>query len=158
MIRVSLFMTVLIDCIAILLMIAADQFSKFFIVRHFALGQKLTVIPGFFAITNVRNTGAGFSILTDQTAFLSLVSIAAVIALIYLLSKERSVATRISYLLIIAGAAGNLIDRLRLGYVVDFLDFYIIGYDFPVFNIADSFITIGCVLLILINLKDIRHA
>ncbi|MBR4462388.1 MAG: signal peptidase II [Erysipelotrichaceae bacterium] len=139
-------------------MIFADQFSKFFIVSHFALGQKLTVIENFFQITNVRNTGAGFSILTDQTAFLSAVSLLAVIALIYLLRKEKDLLTRISYLMIIAGAIGNLIDRFRLGYVVDFLDFYIFGYDFPVFNIADSFITVGCFLLILINLKESRHA
>ncbi|MBQ6560660.1 MAG: signal peptidase II [Erysipelotrichaceae bacterium] len=139
-------------------MIFADQFSKFFIVRHFALGQKVSVIPGFFNLTNVRNTGAGFSILTDQTAFLSAVSVIAVIALIYLLRKEKDLFTRISYLMIIAGALGNLIDRFRLGYVVDFLDFYIFRYDFPVFNIADSFITIGCFLLILINIKESRHA
>lgn len=158
MIRVSLFMTVLIYIVAVGLMIFADQFSKFFIVSHFALGQKLTVIENFFQITNVRNTGAGFSILTDQTAFLSAVSLLAVIALIYLLRKEKDLLTRISYLMIIAGAIGNLIDRFRLGYVVDFLDFYIFGYDFPVFNIADSFITVGCFLLILINLKESRHA
>ena len=118
----------------------------------------MTVIPGFFQLTNVRNTGAGFSILTDHTEFLSAVSLLAVIALIYMLRKEKSVLTRISYLMIIAGAIGNLIDRFRLGYVVDFLDFYIFGYDFPVFNVADSFITIGCFLLILINLKDMRYA
>ena len=151
-------MTIVIDIAAVVLMIFADQFSKFFIVRNFALGQKMTVIPGFFQLTNVRNTGAGFSILTDHTEFLSAVSLLAVIALIYMLRKEKSVLTRISYLMIIAGAIGNLIDRFRLGYVVDFLDFYIFGYDFPVFNVADSFITIGCFLLILINLKDMRYA
>ncbi len=158
MIRVSLFMTILIYVIAILSMLAADQFSKFYIVKHFALGQKMTIIPDFFRLTHVHNTGAGFSILTDQTTFLSAVSLIAVIALIYLLRKEKDLLTRISYLMIIAGALGNLIDRFRLGYVVDFLDFVIFGYDFPVFNVADTFITVGCILLILINLKESRHA
>ncbi len=118
----------------------------------------MTIIPGFFQLTNVRNTGAGFSILTDQTVFLSVVSAIAVIALIYLLGKENNKYIRITYLLIISGALGNLIDRIRLGYVVDFLDFMIFGYDFPVFNVADSFITVGCILLILLNLKENRHA
>lgn len=151
-------MTMFLYVFVVALMIAADQFSKLFIVRHFALGQKMTIIPGFFQLTNVRNTGAGFSILTDQTVFLSVVSAIAVIALIYLLGKENNKYIRITYLLIISGALGNLIDRIRLGYVVDFLDFMIFGYDFPVFNVADSFITVGCILLILLNLKENRHA
>ena len=151
-------MTMFLYVFAVVIMIAADQFSKFFIVRNFALGQKMTIIPGFFQLTNVRNTGAGFSILTDQTAFLSAVSAIAVIALLYLLRKENNKYIRIAYLMIISGALGNLIDRIRLGYVVDFLDFVIFGYDFPVFNVADSFITVGCILLILLNLKETRHA
>ena len=77
----------------------------------------------------------------------------------YLLkSGKDDLISKMSYLLIISGAIGNLIDRIRFGYVVDFLDFKIFGYDFPVFNVADSFITVGCFILIIKTLWEARHA
>ena len=158
MIRVSLFMMYFVYLILIAAMIIADQFSKYIIVKNITLGQKIFMIPDFFALTYVRNTGAGFSILENATNLLSVISAIAVIVLIYFLLHEKNKLIKACYLMIIAGAIGNLIDRIRLGYVVDFLDFYILGYDYPVFNVADSFITVGCILLILLNLKGSKDA
>ena len=80
--------------------------------------------------------------------------------LVYLLvtTKKKNTLTSMSYLMVISGALGNLLDRLRQGYVVDFLDFKIFGWDYPVFNVADIFITIGCFLLIIISLKGEKDA
>lgn len=140
--------------LATLVFIILDQFSKFEIVQSIKYGSKIEIIRNFFSLTNVRNFGAGFSILQNQRLFLIIVPIIAVMVLSYLLvtEKNKRKITSISYILIISGAIGNLIDRIRLGYVIDFLDFIIFTYDFPVFNIADCFITIGCFLFIVDNL------
>jgi signal peptidase II len=108
----------------------------------------------------VRNYGAGFSIMQHETAFLTALSIIAIIILSYMLikAKKSDTVSIISYILIISGALGNLIDRARLGYVVDFLDFNIFGYDYPVFNIADSFITVGCFILIIMVILETKNA
>ena len=146
--------------LASIIFIALDQFSKFYIVQSIKYGTKIQIIRNFFSLTNVRNFGAGFSILQNQRAFLIFVPIVAVFVLTYLLvtEKNKRKITSISYILIIAGAIGNLIDRVRLGFVIDFLDFIIFGYDFPVFNLADTFITIGCFLLIIDNLLGSKDA
>lgn len=140
--------------LATLVFIILDQFSKFEIVQSIKYGSKIEIIRNFFSLTNVRNFGAGFSILQNQRLFLIIVPIIAMMVLSYLLvtEKNKRKITSISYILIISGAIGNLIDRIRLGYVIDFLDFIIFTYDFPVFNIADCFITIGCFLFIIDNL------
>lgn len=140
--------------LATLVFIILDQFSKFEIVQSIKYGSKIEIIRNFFSLTNVRNFGAGFSILQNQRLFLIIVPIIAMMVLSYLLvtEKNKRKITSISYILIISGAIGNLIDRIRLGYVIDFLDFIIFTYDFPVFNIADCFITIGCFLFIVDNL------
>ena len=135
--------------IFIIILVIFDQISKFYIINNYNLSTKNVVIDGFFNITHVRNYGAGFSIMQNQRLFLVLVSACAIILFTYLLIKEKNKFNIFTYLLIISGSIGNLIDRCRLGYVIDFLDFYIFGYDFPVFNIADCFITIGCFLLII---------
>ncbi len=146
--------------LASIIFIALDQFSKFYIVQSIKYGTKIQIIRNFFSLTNVRNFGAGFSILQNQKTFLIFVPIVAVFVLTYLLvtEKNKRKITSISYILIIAGAIGNLIDRVRLGFVIDFLDFIIFGYDFPVFNLADTFITIGCFLLIIDNLLGSKDA
>ena len=146
--------------VAILVFTCLDQFSKYQIVLSLKLGEKITVIDKLFYITHVRNYGAGFSILQNARLFLSVVSIIAIIVLFYMLitTKRKRTFVSISYIMVIAGALGNLIDRLRLGYVVDFLDFKIFGYDFPVFNVADCFITVGCFFLIIISLLEKNDA
>ena len=145
----------------ILIFVVIDQIIKSTVVNNIALNQVIVLIRNFFNLTYVRNYGAGFSILQNATVFLSLISIVACVVLFYYLIKtdKKDLVSKISYLLIISGAIGNLIDRLKLGYVIDFLDFKIFGYDFPVFNIADCYITIGCFILIikvLLESKNVR--
>lgn len=137
--------------LTIVVLVSADQFSKFLIAKNIIENKQIILIKNFFNITYVKNFGAGFSILQNQTIFLVVITIIAIVFVTYLLikSKNNEAFNRVCYLLIIGGAIGNLIDRLTLGYVVDFLDFYIFTYDFPVFNLADCFLTVGCFLLII---------
>ena len=141
-------------------MVGLDQISKNIIVSKFSLNESITVIKDFFNITYVQNFGAGFSILQNQTSIFYLISIFALIFLGYLLykSKKNEIINRISYLLIIGGTLGNLYDRITHKYVIDFLDFYIFGYNFPVFNVADMFITVGCFILIFSILLENKNA
>lgn len=145
--------------LAIVVIVSTDQFSKFLIVKNIAENESITLIKNFFNITYVKNYGAGFSILQNQRIFLIIVGFVAICIVAYLLykSNHKETLNRAAYLLIIGGTIGNLIDRLRFGYVVDFLDFYIFGYDFPVFNIADSFLTIGCFMIIISVILDAKH-
>ena len=160
----------------ITIFVLIDQMSKKLIVSNFKLNQVVPVIKGFFNLTYVRNYGAGFSILQHATAFLLALTVIACIlgtlagyivslviaciVLLYLLvtTDKKGLLSKVCYLLIISGAIGNFIDRSRFSYVIDFLDFKIFGYDYPVFNIADSFITVGCVLLIVKMIWEARHA
>ncbi len=130
-----------------LLVLAADQSSKMWL-RSYPEGQSIFEI-GFFRITNVQNTGAAFGLFQDQSLLLTIVAIIGVIAiLLFVLLVYR----RFSFLnsrlgklalgLVLGGAIGNLVDRLRLGYVIDFIDIGI----WPVFNIADSAVVIGVIL------------
>ena len=146
--------------IAIIVLIATDQFSKFLIVQNIKLSESIELVKGFFNITHVRNYGAGFSIMQNQRFFLTAITIIALIIFTYLLlkSKNNEVLDRVCYLLIIGGALGNLFDRITLGYVIDFLDFYIFGYDFPVFNLADSFLTIGFFILAISIILEGKNA
>lgn len=145
-------MNVLIWAIAILVALL-DQFSKFFISRSISPGQSISVVKNIFHLTPISNTGAAFGILKSQTIFFTAVSIFTAIAIIIYIRKKRdNLPSRdIALALILGGASGNIIDRLRLGYVVDFLDFRV----WPVFNVADSAITIGA-LLLLVSLLSAR--
>ena len=130
------------------LVFLTDRLTKFLTAFFFKEGEGFPVVPGFFHITRVSNHGAAFGILKDQEKALLLVSILCVIALgVYLLRQrthsEPSRFGHIPWALVLAGAAGNLYDRVRFGYVVDLLDFRI----WPVFNIADSAITVGAFLV-----------
>ena len=146
--------------LSITILVILDQYVKNLVVMNIELGKQIPLIDNFFSLTYVRNYGAGFSILQNETVFLTALSIIAIIVLSYMLVKARKNDTLsiIAYILIISGAIGNLIDRVRYGYVVDFLDFIIFGYDYPVFNIADSFITIGCFILIIMVILETKNA
>lgn len=145
--------------LTVVVLVTADQFSKYLIVNSIAESEQIVLIKDFFSITYVKNFGAGFSILQNQRIFLLLVTVIAIIGLSYLLvkTKNNEPLNRICYVLIIGGAIGNMIDRLTIGYVIDFLDFNIIKYDFPVFNLADCFVTIGCFLLIISTLLEMKN-
>lgn len=128
-----------------------DQATKGLIVSSMPLDSGFEVIAGFFDIVHFRNTGAAFSLFSSggaiKTIFLALTSIAALVIIAFLIKDEKRRLNVISFSLIAGGAAGNLIDRVRLGYVVDFLFFSIAGYHWPAFNVADSAITIGAALI-----------
>jgi len=144
----------------VILMLGLDQASKYFIVNNFDLYESKEIINNFFNITYVRNYGAGFSIMQNQTYVFFVITIVALTIISYLLykSKDNEILNRVSYILIIGGALGNFIDRLHTTYVVDFLDFNLFGWAFPVFNIADCFITVGAFILIISTLIEGKHA
>ncbi len=128
--------------------VAADQLSKIWIRANLAIGQSLFE-AGFFRLTHVRNTGAAFGLLRDQSFFLTIVALVGVgVLLFYALFLYRRfplLDNRLSKSalgLVLGGTVGNLIDRLRFGHVTDFIDFGV----WPSFNIADSAITVGVIL------------
>jgi len=129
-----------------LCILCIDQLTKLLASQNLLLNQSQPLIKGIFHLTLIHNRGAAFGILKNQVQLFIFLSILAVILIYPALRnnkyKEYSF-YNISLALILAGALGNLIDRLRLGYVIDFLDFRI----WPVFNVADSAITIGAILL-----------
>ena len=129
-----------------------DQYTKLLVLRHFILHESVTVIPGFFNLTYVRNKGAAFGILSGindgwRTVFFVGLSLIALTALAYLVRKTGERLPLIAYACISGGAVGNLIDRVRFGEVVDFVEWYYQSFHWPAFNIADSAITIGVGLL-----------
>ena len=125
------------------LIIILDQTSKFIVSKYSDL-LPIEIIKGIFSIDLVYNKGAAFGILQNQALFFILVSLIAILFIILIIGKGAG-GMKIPLSLMLGGAVGNLIDRLRFGYVIDFLDFKI----WPVFNIADSAITIGAILLLL---------
>jgi len=133
-----------------------DQLTKWLICSHFKIGQGVSILPGFFEIIHVRNTGAAFGILQGipgalRTSFFFIITIIACVTIVFILrqTERHSGLIRTTLCLILAGALGNLTDRLRLNEVVDFINIHIGGYHWPTFNMADTYISIGIVCLIL---------
>ena len=136
----------LIAAIALLL----DQISKYMIEAVMDLGESIQVIPGFFQLLYVRNTGAAWSLFADSSMiFFYIVTVVAVVVLFlfYRSCETKDHWNKAALALIMAGALGNFIDRLCFQYVRDFLSFDIFGYHFPVFNIADCALCIGVVMI-----------
>lgn len=131
-----------------------DQASKLYIDSHFRLHESVTVVANFFHITYLRNRGAAFGIFADSAVripFFIAISLVAVIGILWYLRRITDDQTlQVSALsLIFAGTVGNLIDRIRLGEVIDFIDVHWYQHHWPAFNVADSAITVGvCLLLI----------
>jgi len=143
-----------------LVLIVLDQLTKLWIVGAFQYGESLP-LTSFFNLVHARNSGAAFSFLAGaggwQRFFFIGIAFVASFLIVHLLRKhaqERGFCFALS--LILGGALGNLIDRVRFGYVIDFLDFYYAGYHFPAFNVADSAITVGAALLIWDSLKTAK--
>lgn len=127
-----------------------DQLTKFLALQKLTYGTTLPIIKNIFHLTLVKNTGIAFGLFQGSIFILIAISFIAVIAILrYWFFRRDNLDNliRIALFLILGGALGNLIDRLRFGYVIDFLDFGINNLRWPVFNIADSCITIGAVLL-----------
>jgi len=136
--------------------VVLDQIVKVIVRREIALNESITVIPGFFDLTRVHNTGTAFGFMnaTDfpfKTVILACVAIGALAALAMYAATlpANQWLARIGLALILGGAAGNLIDRITEGYVVDFVDLYWSGWHFWAFNVADASITVGVALMIL---------
>ena len=133
-------------------LILLDQLSKNFIVDHFTLGESKEILSNFFNITSHRNRGAAWGILQDSRLFFIVVTIIFMAILSYYLFKQKgklTIVDKFTFSLIYAGAIGNFIDRLTRHEVVDFLDFRMFAYDFPIFNLADCFICVGVFFLML---------
>lgn len=128
---------------------ALDQYTKYLVSLFITNGQEINVIKGFFRLINIKNYGAAFSILQNQRIILIGLPIIFIIIGEYLIirNKNKSKLLKTSISLIIGGAIGNLIDRANLGYVIDFFDFNFGSYHYPAFNVADTFVTIGAILL-----------
>ncbi len=131
-----------------------DLITKQIISHLLNIQDSVKLINNFFYITYTKNTGAAWSILKDQRLLLLILTVFVLFIINKQLKKENL--TKIenySYGLIIGGILGNFFDRLIYGYVIDFLDFKIFGYDYPIFNLADSFIVIGIIMLIIIEIR-----
>lgn len=137
----------------VVLLVMMDQLSKFFVVSFLKGQSPYVLIDGFLSFYYIENRGAAFGILQNSQLLFSIITIVVLLGLmIYLIKnyKSSSLATKISLTLIIAGAIGNFIDRLRLKYVIDFISFRMFGHDFAVFNLADSFIVIGTIIVMIL--------
>jgi len=124
-----------------------DQIGKFYIEKFVSSYSSIPVVSEVFHLTLVYNTGIAFGLFKEYPFVFTILTILAIILIVYFLNQKKhklNVSEKIALCFILGGSAGNLIDRLRYGHIVDFIDFRF----WPVFNIADSFITIGAVILI----------
>jgi signal peptidase II len=132
-----------------------DRFTKWLVIRNIALDDAVSIIPGLFRLTHLENTGAAFSLFAEspspfKTLLLVTISVAAliIVALLLWMRRRDFNATTLALSLIMGSALGNLWDRLTDGKVTDFLDFYIGAHHWPPFNVADSAIVVGALLLL----------
>ena len=139
----------------IIFSIVSDQLTKFWAADVLRNGESIKIIGNFLRFTYAENRGAAFSILQNQRIFFLVITVIMLIILgvIYFKNKNMSKLSKLSIAMIAGGATGNFIDRLRLGYVIDFIDVRFGSfYDFPVFNIADSVVVCGTILMIILIL------
>lgn len=138
-----------------ILFLIIDILSKVIICSSISVNKSIVVIKNFFSLTYVRNTGAAFSIFLGQRIFLIIISAIIIFMLIYYVTRHKpsNLYEKISFSMIIGGSIGNFLNRIFLGYVIDFLDFNLFGYKYPIFNLADSFIFIGVLLLLIESWK-----
>lgn len=142
--------------------VLADQLTKLAVVRSFAFGERLAVVPGLFDLTLLFNRGAAFSFLAGaggwQRWFFTGLGVAAAVFIVWLLARHGSQRLfAFSLTLILGGAIGNVIDRIVRGQVVDFLLVYWQRWHWPAFNVADSAITVGALLLIVDEFRRVRR-
>ncbi|MEK9629527.1 MAG: signal peptidase II [Nitrospinota bacterium] len=135
-------------------LIVIDQYTKLMVTLHIPLNYSMEVVEGFFNLTHIRNSGVAFGIFSDQHSelkpyLLIFVSIIAIVAILVIFhqtgNNKRMVQTGL--VLVFSGAIGNLIDRVLHKEVIDFLDFFVDNHHWPAFNVADSCITIGVMLM-----------
>lgn len=142
-----------------ILIILLDQFTKWLVVSQMTFGDSIPIINNVLYITSHRNRGAAWGILQGQMWLFYAITLIVIIALIYYIQKaaKGKLLLGISLGLMLGGAIGNFLDRVIRKEVVDFIHTYIFGYNFPVFNVADSSLCIGVVLLMIVMLRDERE-
>ena len=151
--------------VIILLVVGVDQVTKLWILQNFELYDSAVIIPGLFNLTFLRNTGAAFGMFAghhDQWRQLFFIGVACIALVVILVFQRKLGRQNILYTVSLAsiggGAVGNLIDRIRYGSVVDFLDVYIGSHHWPAFNVADSAITVGVCIFLLTQFLEERQA
>ena len=139
-----------------IIFLAFDIFSKLIISKYININESIQIIKNFLSITNVRNTGVAWSLFDNQTLLVLIISTIVIIGIIMYIKKNKpnKAIEKIAYSMILGGALGNLIERLIHSYVTDFIDIRIFGYNYPIFNLADTFIVIGAILLIIISWRS----
>lgn len=138
-----------------LIIIAID-----FIIKRIVLNYvtNICIIPNFFYLTLAKNTGAAFSLLENKIIFFIIIAFIVIYYIFkYSIKEDIDKLEQVSYILLIGGIIGNLIDRIIYGYVVDYLRFIIFSYNFPIFNLADICITIGAIFLIIIIFRKEKN-
>ena len=138
----------------IAILIVLDQLVKSYVVQNIALGEIKSWIPNFVSLTYLQNRGAAFSILQDQQLLFAIITLVVVVGAIWYLHKhmEDSLWMVLGLTLIIAGGLGNFIDRISQGFVVDM--FHLDFINFAIFNVADSYLTVGVIILLIAMLKE----
>lgn len=132
-----------------------DIISKILVSNFMLEDQSIKIINNFLYLTYAKNTGIAFSFLEGNMLFIISMTLIIVVLLIkYVYNKKLDLKEKISYGLVLGGAIGNLFDRIVYGYVIDFIDVYIFGYDYPIFNVADSCVVVGIILILLLSFKS----
>ena len=136
--------------------IVLDQWTKGLVANNMNLFESIEIIPGFFSITYAQNTGAAWSMMEGQMLFFYVITIVAFVLLVFYLKnlKEEQFLSKLGVIMMLSGTIGNFMDRVMFQYVRDFLDFIIFGYDFPIFNVADSFLCVGVAIILLEEFMD----
>lgn len=139
-----------------LVIVLVDQVTKWVIVKTMEIGEQIIIIDNFFSLTSHRNSGAAWGILQGKMIFFYIVTVIVVIGVVYYMQKyaKDNKLLALSLSLILGGAIGNFIDRLFRKEVVDFLDFMIFSYDYPIFNVADSALVVGVILVLIATFID----
>ncbi len=137
------------EIIILAIVVAIDLISKYYIQSIMTLGDSTMIIKDFFYLTFVHNEGAAWGMLSGKMELFFVITIVVLVVIGYILftTDRKKTLLRFALVIILGGTLGNFYDRVVFGYVRDFLNFYPLGYDFPVFNVADSALTIGYVLL-----------
>ena len=137
--------------IGAVLIVLMDQVLKILISHQLLVLEEIKIIPQFFSLQYVQNTGAAFGIFENNPIFLAIISLVILVLLTKFLYHEENISkfSIVGYSLLVGGLVGNLIDRIVHGFVIDYLSFNIFGYGFPVFNLADIGIVVGLGILII---------
>lgn len=135
-----------------------DQFIKYLVISNINIGSEKIIIDDFLKFIYIRNTGAAFGILSGNIIFLIFITLLLIFYIVNEMKKNiNNNLSLLSFCLILSGAVGNLIDRVVRGYVVDYISFTLFNKEMSVFNLADTYITIGVILLIYIIIKEGRN-